>query len=75
MSNGIIRTVAGTGVPGFAGDSGQATSAQLDYPEGLSVDAQGDLFIADMFNHRIRKVTADGIDHDRGRQREGRLLR
>ena len=41
VSNGLIRTVAGTGVKGYAGDGGQATSAQLYCPAGVAVDAQG----------------------------------
>jgi len=59
-SNGVITTVAGTGQPGYAGDGGAATSAQLAYPRGLAVDAQGNLYIADSANSRIRKVAADG---------------
>jgi sugar lactone lactonase YvrE len=55
---GIITTVAGNGVQGFAGDSGLATSAELDSPAGLALDAAGDLFIADSHNHRVREVAA-----------------
>ena len=58
---GIISTVAGNGTPGFSGDGGPATSAQLDGPMGVAVDASGSLFIADRFNIRIRKVTPQGI--------------
>jgi hypothetical protein len=58
---GVITTVAGTGVPGFAGDSGPAISAQLNGVSGVAVDAAGNLYIADSGNHRIRKVTAGGI--------------
>lgn len=58
---GIITTVAGNGVAGFGGDGGPATSAQLRYPEGVAVDANGNLFIADAHNNRIRKVTPAGI--------------
>ncbi len=58
---GIITTVAGTGVAGYSGDGGQATSAQLNAPHGLSVDAAGNLYIADTTNYRIRKVTPSGI--------------
>ena len=53
---GTITTVAGTGVAGFSGDAGPATSAQLDTPAGVAIDAVGNLFIADEVNHRIRKV-------------------
>ena len=53
---GIITTVAGTGEEGFGGDGGLATSALLDEPHGLAVDAAGNLFIADTDNERIRAV-------------------
>jgi sugar lactone lactonase YvrE len=56
--NGIITTVAGTGGQGFAGDGGLATNAVLNSPEGIAVDAAGNLYIADTHNNRIRKVTA-----------------
>jgi sugar lactone lactonase YvrE/predicted esterase len=58
--NGTITTVAGSGAAGFSGDGGKATAAQLHTPAGLAVDRQGNLFIADSFNRRIRKVTPDG---------------
>jgi uncharacterized protein (TIGR03437 family) len=58
--NGLISTVAGTGVPGFAGDGGPANAALLNQPYGLALDAAGNLYIADLGNGRIRKVTADG---------------
>lgn len=57
---GMIQTVAGTGVRGFAGDGGPATSAQLNSPYGLACDAKGNLYIADLGNARVRKVTPDG---------------
>jgi uncharacterized protein (TIGR03437 family) len=59
--DGLIKTVAGTGSPGSGGDGGPATKAMLDHPEGLAVDAAGNLFIADTFNHCVRKVTPTGI--------------
>jgi uncharacterized protein (TIGR03437 family) len=59
--NGVITTVAGTGVSGFFGDGGQATSAQLNYPNGLAVDKAGSLYIAESLGNRIRKVSANGI--------------
>ena len=59
-ASGAISTVAGTGTLGFAGDGGLATAAQLHYPNGLAVDAQGNLFIADTYNGRARKVAPDG---------------
>ena len=53
-SRGIITTVVGTGQNGFFGDGGAGTQAQLNSPQGIAVDAQGYLFIADTNNHRIR---------------------
>ena len=55
--NPIITTLAGTGQFGFAGDSGDATLAQFNVPSGVALDASGNnLYIADRYNHRIRKV-------------------
>jgi hypothetical protein len=54
-SNGIITTVAGGGSNGI-GDGGVATSAELNYPLGVAVDASGNLFIADIYNYLVRKV-------------------
>lgn len=59
--DGTIRTIAGTGVGGFSGDGGPATAAQLIYPYGLVFDALGNLFIADRYNGRVRKVDEAGI--------------
>ena len=56
-ANGIITTVAGTGQLGWSGDGGPAIQAELSAPEGLALDPQGDLFIADSGNERIRKIT------------------
>jgi sugar lactone lactonase YvrE len=58
---GIISTVAGTGTGKFTGDGGPAVEAQLDYPTGIALDGVGNLFIADTSNHRIRKVTPEGL--------------
>lgn len=52
----IITTVAGNGTAGFSGDNGPATSATLNLPSNVKVDAQGNLFIADYLNFRIRRV-------------------
>ncbi|MFE6719138.1 RICIN domain-containing protein [Streptomyces albidoflavus] len=57
-TDGKISTIAGTGTANFAGDGGPATSAQLRTPYGVTVDDEGNLYIADRGNHRIRKVTA-----------------
>jgi len=56
FANNVITTVAGNGVRGFSGDGGPATSAQLNQPYGIGFDAGGDLYIADTYNHRIRRV-------------------
>ena len=56
-----ISTVAGNGTGGFAGDGAVATAAQLNSPGGIAVDRSGNLYIADVNNHRVRKVTAAGI--------------
>ena len=55
-TTGDITTVAGNGTAGLSGDGGPATSAELDQPEGLAVDALGDLFIGDTGNCRIQEV-------------------
>jgi len=54
---GIITTVAGNGVQGFAGDDGLAVAASIDSPTGIAVDSSGNLYLADTHNHRIRKIT------------------
>jgi sugar lactone lactonase YvrE len=57
-STGIITTVAGNGTPGYGGDGGPATSAELNLPSGLAVDSAGNLYIADKLNNRIREIYA-----------------
>ncbi|MGH9597009.1 MAG: Ig-like domain repeat protein [Edaphobacter sp.] len=57
-TTGIIRTIAGTGAQGFAGDAGNATSATLALPHGITLDAAGNLYLADTDNHRIRRIDA-----------------
>ncbi len=58
---GVITTFAGNGTAGFSGDTGQAGSAQLNRPSAVAVDAGGNVYIADTFNSRIRKVLPSGI--------------
>ena len=60
-TNGVITTVAGTLTNGYSGDSGPATNARLYYPSGVAVDTNGNLYIADSENHRIRKVNTSGV--------------
>ena len=55
-----ISTVAGNGTSGFSGDGGAATSAQFYYPAGMAVDGSGNYYVADPYNHRVRKVSAIG---------------
>lgn len=78
--DGTIDTVVGTGDSGFSGDGGDALEAQINLPTGqsappsgrIAVDGEGNLFIVDTGNHRVRKVTPDGVittvagDGDRG---------
>jgi len=63
-AGGIITTIAGVGQlnqsPGFSGDGGPAISAQLGYLQSLALDNQGNVYIGDTGNARIRKVTTDG---------------
>ncbi len=56
MSSGIISTVAGTGTAGYNGDGIVATTAQINWPNNVAFDVNGDLFIADWQNYRVRKV-------------------
>jgi hypothetical protein len=56
-----IITVAGNGTPGYSGDGGRATGAQLSRPAGLAATADGGFLIADSGNHVVRKLSADGI--------------
>ncbi len=57
---GVIYTVAGTGKAGSAGDDGEAVLAQLDSPTGIAADAEGNLYVADTGNSKIRKISPSG---------------
>jgi sugar lactone lactonase YvrE len=58
---GIITTVAGTGVAGYGGDGGPATSALLNEPWALAFDVAGNLYVADRRNHRVRRIDSGGV--------------
>ncbi|MBJ3810524.1 hypothetical protein JGB26_26025 [Streptomyces flavofungini] len=60
-TDGTITTVAGTGDPGYIADGGPAAKTRLNAPEGLTVDGDGNLYIADSANHRVRRVAPSGI--------------
>jgi sugar lactone lactonase YvrE len=55
-----VSVIAGTGTPGFGGDGGPATLAQVSMPSGLAIDALGNIFVSDTENHRVRKIQPDG---------------
>lgn len=59
--NGIITTVAGNGSAGYTGDGGPAKLATLNNPFGLAISNDGTLFIADSYNHAVRKIDTMGI--------------
>ena len=56
LKAGLIQTVAGTGAPGWSGDGAEAFAACLNEPKSLTLDAEGNLFIADSENHAVRKI-------------------
>ena len=58
---GIVTTFAGTGTGGFSGDGGAAASALLNNPRGLAIDSSGNLYVSDVSNSRVRKITSAGI--------------
>jgi len=58
-SSGVVSTFAGSGVSGFA--DGSPTSARFSYPSGIAVDASGTVYVSDLYNNRIRKITSSGV--------------
>ena len=61
-TSGVISTIAGTvSTTGYKGDGGAATNATFTFPSGIAVDKQGNIFVADMNNHAIRKINTSGI--------------
>ncbi len=71
VSGGTITTVAGNGSSGFSGAGAAATSAYLSNPVGVAVDSAGNLYIADEYNSRIRKVTNGTITTIAGNGAQG----
>jgi sugar lactone lactonase YvrE len=62
VSGGIINTVAGNGMCGYAGDGGPATSAEISFAAGVAADSAGNFYIADTGNCRIREVSGGAIN-------------
>ncbi len=60
-TDSTITTVAGTGASGFSGDGGLAINAQIAFPRSIYVDSAGNIYITDRFNHRLRRVNANGV--------------
>jgi hypothetical protein len=56
-TSGIITTLAGNGVSSYSGDGGPATASEVNFPAGVSLDYQDNLYVDDYDNHRIRKIT------------------
>jgi hypothetical protein len=60
-TSGVISTIAGTGAAGYSGDGGLATAAEINHPYGVATDRQGNLFISDDIDNRIRMVNSVGV--------------
>ena len=65
-----LTVVVGNGTPGFSGDDGLATNAQLNQPAGIAVDLAGNLYIADTLNNRVRRVSHGVIASSRATARQ-----
>lgn len=61
ITHGVIVTIAGAGMPGFAGDGARAHQAALNTPQKIAVGADGSVYVADRVNHRIRKIDPQGL--------------
>ena len=59
LRTNTITTIAGDGEPGYRGDGGPATGASLHYPDGLAVDQFGNIYVADTWNYRVRKLVPE----------------
>lgn len=60
-TSGIITTIAGNGIAGFAGDGGPATDASFSIPSGIAIDLSGNIYVADQYNNRVRKIDTFGV--------------
>ncbi len=60
-TNGIINTISGNGIYSFSGDGGPATAASFRDPAGICSDISGNIYVADEFNNRVRKINTNGI--------------
>ncbi len=59
--DGVISTIAGTGVAGYGGDHAPAVAAQLSHPRGIAMDRDGNLYVGDSDNDRVRKIAPNGL--------------
>ena len=60
-AEGIIYSIAGTGEHGFSGEGISAVNAELNWPSDIAIDSEDNIYIADSFNHCIRKIDNNGI--------------
>jgi sugar lactone lactonase YvrE len=58
----IITTIAGNGVAGYYGDQGPATSAELNFPDGIAIDSNGNIYVGDASNNRVREISTSSGD-------------